>query len=237
MLDAGRDDSTKQAVSERAKLDWGDITYLENEETTVVCANGRQLRIYSSPHSVRHGNLAFQYPRSQDVWAGSVPDGIDVLITHGPPRAHLDLLNLGCVHLLRGLWRVQPRLHVFGHAHEGAGTERLLFDGLQDAYERTVVSEGRLWNLLSTIREFVKAFFYPPVEARCLLVNPSMVAGLRDEQTEATHQSFHLTCCNTIHLSDSMNAVDKRVEQTSEPDTFSIFIYSLSLICINVDLK
>lgn len=93
LLDAGRDDSTKQAVSERVKLDWGDIAYLENEKTTVFCANGRQLRIYGGPHSARHGNWALQYARSQDVWARSVPDGIDVLIIHAPPRAHLDLLN------------------------------------------------------------------------------------------------------------------------------------------------
>ncbi|KAJ5102055.1 hypothetical protein NUU61_004277 [Penicillium alfredii] len=61
------DDSTKQAVAERVKLDWGAITYLENKETTVVCTNGRQLRIYGSPYSAHHGNWVFQYPRSQDV--------------------------------------------------------------------------------------------------------------------------------------------------------------------------
>lgn len=59
LLDAGRDGSTKQAASERATLDWGDITYLENEETTIVCANGRQLRVYGSPYSPRHGNWTF----------------------------------------------------------------------------------------------------------------------------------------------------------------------------------
>lgn len=105
-----------------------------------------------------------------------------MLITHGPPRAHLDLLNLGCVNLLQALWRVRSRLHVFGHVHEGAGTEWLLFDGLQEAYERTVVAGGGLLNLLFTMREFVKSFFYPSVEAKCLLVNPSMVGGLRDDQ-------------------------------------------------------
>lgn len=182
LLDTSRDDATKQAESERAKHNWGDMIYLQNEETTVICANGRRLRIYGSPYSPRHGNWAFQYPRSQDVWAESVPDGIDVLITHGPPRAHLDLLNLGCVYLLQALWRVRPRLHVFGHVHEGAGSEWLLFDGLQRAYERTVVARGGLWNLLATMREFVRAFFYLSVEAKCLLVNPAVVGGLRDDE-------------------------------------------------------
>ncbi|RMJ28206.1 Calcineurin-like phosphoesterase [Aspergillus sp. HF37] len=126
LLDPSRDDkATGQTAAEREMIDWRDIVYLENAETTVVCANGWHLCIYGSPLSPRHGNWAFQYPRTQDVWAGTVPEGIDVLITHGPPRAHLDLLKMDCVHMLRELWRSRPRLHVFGRVHEGAGTEWL----------------------------------------------------------------------------------------------------------------
>ncbi|KAJ5417117.1 uncharacterized protein N7487_000667 [Penicillium crustosum] len=141
LLDIARDNSD-QAIAERAQIDWGEIIYLENQETTVSCANGRQLKIYGSPLTARYGNWAFQYPRDEDVWTGSVPDGVDVLITHGPPRGHLDLLNMGCAHLLRELWRVKPKLHVFGHVHAGAGTEWILFDVLEEAYERTIVARG-----------------------------------------------------------------------------------------------
>ena len=90
LIDSAWDDLSGQAASKRAQLDWGDIIYLENNEVTISCPNGRQLRVYGSPYSTRHGNWAFQYPRNQDVWAGSVPDGIDVLITHSPPFAHLE---------------------------------------------------------------------------------------------------------------------------------------------------
>lgn len=182
LLDSALDDASGRAASERARLDWGDIIYLENEETTISCPHGRQLRVYGSPYSTRHGNWAFQYPRDQDVWAGSVPDGIDVLITHGPPLAHLDLLKLGCPRLLQTLWRVRPRLHVFGHIHEGSGTEWVVFNGLQDAYERTIAAGGGLGNLLLTAWELVKACLHPAVEAKCLLVNPSIVGGLRDNE-------------------------------------------------------
>lgn len=182
LLDMTRDKASSEAAAERTQIDWGDITYLENEETTVICANGRRLRIYGSPYSPRHGNWAFQYPRDEDVWAGTVPDGIDVLVTHGPPRGHLDLLNLGCIYLLRELWRVRPRLHVFGHVHEGVGTEWALFDGFQDLYERTVIAGGGLWNLLGTVGEFLRASLRPSVEAKCLLVNASIVGGLRDRE-------------------------------------------------------
>lgn len=182
LLDVARDDSSDQAASERAQLNWGDIIYLENQETTVSCSNGRQLRVYGSPYTIRHGNWAFQYPKNQDIWATSVPDGIDILITHGPPLAHLDLSKFGCAHLLRTLWRVKPRVHVFGHIHEGAVTDWMLFNGLQFAYERTISAGGGVINLLSTAWELVKAYFCPPTEAQCLLVNASIVGGLRDHE-------------------------------------------------------
>ncbi|RJE17653.1 Calcineurin-like phosphoesterase, partial [Aspergillus sclerotialis] len=143
LLDASRDNSSSSsdkaaaaaaaAASERESIDWGDIIYLENKETTITCPNGRNLRIYGSPFSPRHGNWAFQYPRGYDIWSSiRIPEGIDILVTHAPPRAHLDLLGLGCVYLLRALWRVRPRVHVFGHVHEGAGVEWVLFDRLQE---------------------------------------------------------------------------------------------------------
>lgn len=67
---------------------------------TVFCASGPQLGSCGSPHSARRKNRAFQYPRSQDAWAKSVPDGIDVLITHSPPRVYLDVPNLGYMQML-----------------------------------------------------------------------------------------------------------------------------------------
>ncbi|RYP63855.1 hypothetical protein DL771_009083 [Monosporascus sp. 5C6A] len=168
----------------KVSLDWGDIIYLEDEEATVTCPrNGRRLRVYGSPHSPRHGTWAFQHPREEDIWAdGRVPAGIDVLITHGPPRAHLDLLNLGCVHLLRELWRVRPRLHVFGHIHEGAGTELVRLDSLQEAYERTVAAGGEVVNLMRTAIRFMGAFMGPAAEAKSLLVDASIVGGLCDQK-------------------------------------------------------
>jgi hypothetical protein len=42
-----------------------------------------------------------------------------------PPRARLDLLNLGCNHLLNELWRIHPSLYIFGHVHKGYGQKWL----------------------------------------------------------------------------------------------------------------
>jgi hypothetical protein len=59
----------------------------------------------------------------------------DVLITHSPPRYHLDN-DLGCAGLLNEIWRVKPRLHVFGHIHAGHGREAVFWDNGQAAYEQ-----------------------------------------------------------------------------------------------------
>ncbi|KAJ5477231.1 hypothetical protein N7539_007375 [Penicillium diatomitis] len=175
-------DRPRQSAFQRAQLEWGDIIYLENNEITVSCpGTSRQLRIFGSPYSLKHGNWAFQYPRNQDVWTSLVPEGIDVLITHGPPLAHLDL-QWGCPYLLQTLWRVRPKLHVFGHIHEGSGTDALSFNRLQKAYERTIVSKGDCKSLLLTAWELAKACLRPAVEAKCLLVNPSILGGLRDDE-------------------------------------------------------
>lgn len=54
--------------------------------------------------------------------------GIDVLITHGPPKGFLDKTFMGkqcgCPALLSAVRSVQPLVHVFGHVHESYGFER-----------------------------------------------------------------------------------------------------------------
>jgi Icc-related predicted phosphoesterase len=55
-----------------------------------------------------------------------IPDGTDLVITHGPPFGILDVAergngNHGCAHLLAAIRRVRPALHVFGHIHQSYG--------------------------------------------------------------------------------------------------------------------
>lgn len=90
------------AATQRAHLDWGDVTYLQDSTTVIHCSNGRRLQVYGSPWSCQHGNWAFQYPRQDGAkqWSGVVPATTDILVTHGPPSAHLDARGLGCPGLL-----------------------------------------------------------------------------------------------------------------------------------------
>ncbi|KAG8906981.1 hypothetical protein FRB99_005623 [Tulasnella sp. 403] len=149
----------------RPSIDWGDVIYLENT-TTMLDIRGRRVRVFGSPYTPKHGQGAFQYPRDRNVWSVSAPDAdsprndlgsvasppflipndTDILVTHGPPRYHLDSAenggHSGCIHLLEAINQLRPSLHVFGHIHAGHGAEKLFFDGFQTRYERIRSDEG-----------------------------------------------------------------------------------------------
>jgi hypothetical protein len=57
----------------------------------------------------------------RDALYDTVPQGTNILITHGPPLGILDD-GQGCSALRRAVIRVKPRLHCFGHVHTGYGT-------------------------------------------------------------------------------------------------------------------
>lgn len=73
----------------------------------------------------------FNLPRGQplrDVWA-KIPSDTEILITHGPPVGFGDETRdgnrAGCVDLLNTIQnRVKPKLHIFGHIHEGYGVTK-----------------------------------------------------------------------------------------------------------------
>ena len=70
------------------------------------------------------------------VWK-KIPDDVDVLITHGPPSGLGTLstacrhgsppIDVGCRDLRLKVDQVKPKVHCFGHIHEGFG--RKLIDG------------------------------------------------------------------------------------------------------------
>ena len=100
-------------------------TYLEDQSCTLHPTHG--VHVYGSPWSPEFGTWAFTKPahRMKNIWQ-VIPTDTDILITHGPPYKRGDEINrgidVGCPHLLAEVQdRIQPRLHVFGHIHEGRG--------------------------------------------------------------------------------------------------------------------
>jgi len=120
---AGNHDWAFQRTPLRARALIRHAIYLEDEETTVA-----GLRIWGSPWQPWFFDWAFNLQRGPEIaakWA-LIPDGIDVLITHGPPQGILDRTSrgdaAGCADLLAAVLRVRPRLHLFGHIHEAYGS-------------------------------------------------------------------------------------------------------------------
>lgn len=173
--DRDPDDKNNVESEERRDLDWHDIIYLQNTSATITVRKpnedgtppeniGRTLTVFGSPLTPKCGNWAFWYGRDEasQVWQSRVPDGTDILVTHGPPRGHLDLAGLrhiGCTGLLRELWRVRPALSVFGHVHAGRGVEVLEYDGVQRLWEEIVENQGGWWTLALMCLEAIKMRF------------------------------------------------------------------------------
>lgn len=119
---AGNHDWAFERTPAKARAMIRHATYLEDELATV---DG--LRVWGSPWQPWFFDWAFNLQRGPEIaakWA-LIPDGVDVLMTHGPPQGILDRTSrgdhAGCADLLAELRRVRPRLHVFGHIHEGYG--------------------------------------------------------------------------------------------------------------------
>ena len=99
------------------------VVYLQDE--LVECAG---LRIYGSPWQPTFFDWGFNAARGEDIaqkWA-MIPSQVDILLTHGPPlgfgdRCHSGV-RAGCADLLHHImYRIKPKVHVFGHIHEAQG--------------------------------------------------------------------------------------------------------------------
>ena len=100
------------------------VLYLEDSMVTI-----EGLKIYGSPWQPTFMDWAFNLDQEEIArqWA-KIPEGLDILVTHGPPRPILDqsfpLQNsehLGCPSLMTHVERAKPKIHVFGHIHGGYG--------------------------------------------------------------------------------------------------------------------
>jgi Icc-related predicted phosphoesterase len=96
--------------------------YLQDESFEI-----EGVKFYGSPWQPWFLDWAFNLPRGDAIkikW-DLIPEGIDVLITHGPCYGILDKTssgeNVGCEELLKSLERIKPKFHLCGHIHEGYG--------------------------------------------------------------------------------------------------------------------
>lgn len=135
------DPRSRRKEDEGKRIKWRDVKYLQHSSTKLSFPSrgNRELSFYGAPQIPQCGgeDFAFQYRRNDDAWSGTIPPETEVLVTHTPPQHHLDLpAGLGCDFLLKEIWRVRPKVHIFGHVHAGYGRENVFWDEGQRAYER-----------------------------------------------------------------------------------------------------
>ncbi len=102
------------------------VRYLDDEGVEI---DG--LAIWGSPVTPAFRSTAFNRARGAALRAHweRIPDGVDLLVTHGPPRGLGDRVffgaHVGCDDLLARVRALAPRVHLFGHIHEARGEYRL----------------------------------------------------------------------------------------------------------------
>jgi len=143
-MEEGEEDHSKCVTFMRSHKSDG-IHYLEEGMHQFFLKNGRQFTVYASPYTLELNGYAFAYGKDEDRFnAGkeSVPANVDILMTHGPPlflanpEYQLDISydgkHCGCKKLADAVQRTQPRLHCFGHLHEGRGALRVGWTGSEN---------------------------------------------------------------------------------------------------------
>lgn len=122
ILVAGNHDHCFEQLPENSRASVTNARYLQDDAIEI---DG--LVFYGSPWQPEFLDLAFNLPRGRalrEKWE-KIPQDTDVLITHGPPHKigdrTFDGRRVGCEELLERVCAVRPKLHVFGHIHEGRG--------------------------------------------------------------------------------------------------------------------
>ena len=113
-----------------------DIMFLEEGTHSFVLKNGARLTVYASPWTPSSATVmsehrwGFQYVSWEGERMfenGKIGNEVDLVMTHGPPMGIMDYTDArrraGCPSLFAAVARARPRLHCFGHIHEGWGAK------------------------------------------------------------------------------------------------------------------
>ena len=122
---AGNHDYCFERSPEEAQALITNAIYLQDATAEVM-----GIKFYGSPWTPWYYDWAFNLHRGADIKAkwDLIPEGMDVLVTHGPPRGIGDRMmdgeEIGCDDLLAAIQRVKPKYHISGHVHEGYGVRQ-----------------------------------------------------------------------------------------------------------------
>ncbi|KAK1056969.1 hypothetical protein LTR74_014504 [Friedmanniomyces endolithicus] len=116
-----------RSVLERA-TDAG-VLFLDEGTHSFTLANGAKLTVYASPYTPSKSDWGFSYDPDNAEHDWAIDSAADVVITHGPPHGVLDYTHTkkraGSPSLFAAVARARPRMHCFGHIHEGWGAKQV----------------------------------------------------------------------------------------------------------------
>ncbi len=147
ILIAGNHDSALEA---RMVNPPKNVIYLENESVNIG-----GIDIYGSPYSPEYNRWSFMLPRGgesmRDNWA-LIPDKLDILVTHTPPKYILDYaiydgLHAGCELLAERLVDIDVKIHAFSHIHEQGN--QILIDQYNSLMYMNVCAVNFDWSTVS----------------------------------------------------------------------------------------
>ncbi|KAK3369623.1 Ser/Thr protein phosphatase family protein [Lasiosphaeria ovina] len=137
---------------------------LEEGTHKFTLSDGRAFTVYASPYTPEFNGYAFAYGANEDRFGPGaehpIPEGVDIVMTHGPPLLSsqdyvLDVNrqgnHCGCPKLYDAIRRARPKLHCFGHIHEGYGVQTIVWKpqnmeleaGSRDPAEPRACEDGR----------------------------------------------------------------------------------------------
>lgn len=99
--------------------------YLQDSGCEII-VNKKTIKFWGTPWTPPFFNWAFMKSDSESKrYFEQIPEGLDILITHGPPQGLLDLTDygshVGSQTLATEVSRAKPTYHVFGHIHHSYG--------------------------------------------------------------------------------------------------------------------
>jgi len=94
------------------------------------------VKIWGSPVTPWFHDWAWNEVRGQAIkkYWDMIPADTSIVVTHGPPHGILDVVSpgtlredhVGCEDLMAALLRIKPKVHIFGHIHEGYGRQQFM---------------------------------------------------------------------------------------------------------------
>ena len=174
------------------------IIFLDEGNHQFVLENGAILNVFASPWTPSLGDWGFQYPPSHGH-NFEVTRGTDLVITHGPPKGIMDYTEskqrAGCPDLFGAIARARPRLHCFGHIHEGWGAKLVTW---RDQLTETPSHFTDIDNERSVIVEKLSGFRQTRFDT----------VEIQREKLMKAEECRRNRCCTTTHRAGDPNPLE-----------------------------